>query len=205
MSAPPNARHLLIPFAGRGSPACRAALAGLRLPKLEALLARLARVHEDTAGRQHPLAAARARAGRGARHRGRRRLHPWAALEAKRAGLGPTEGGQAWGVATLCHWQVGIDDVVLGDPAAIRDRRAEESAALLAAARPSSRKTASRCMPRRRRAAGWRRARSSTAWRRRRSIARSASRSRSGRPCPMPGARCAGCRTRCRCCSTPSA
>ena len=48
MSAPPNARHLLVPFAGRGSPACRTALADLRLPKLEALLARLTRVHDDT-------------------------------------------------------------------------------------------------------------------------------------------------------------
>lgn len=41
------ARHLLIPFAGRGSPACRAATPGLQLPKLEALLARLAPAGTD--------------------------------------------------------------------------------------------------------------------------------------------------------------
>jgi hypothetical protein len=135
MSAPPNARHLLIPFAGRGSPACRAALAGLRLPKLEALLARLARVHEDTqddSTRSPPHERALAEALGIAAADG---CIPWAALEAKRSGLGPTEGGQAWGVATLCHWQVGIDDVMLGDPAAI-EIEAEESDALLAAALP---------------------------------------------------------------------
>jgi hypothetical protein len=135
MSAPPNARHLLVPFAGRGSPACRTALADLRLPKLEALLARLTRVHDDTqddSTRSPPHERALAEALGIAAADG---CIPWAALEAQRAGLGPTEGGQAWGVATLCHWQVGIDDVMLGDPAAI-EIDAEESDALLAAARP---------------------------------------------------------------------
>ena len=135
MSAPPNARHLLIPFAGRGSPACRQALAGLRLPRLEALLARLTRVHEDTQDDStlsppHERALAEALGIAAADG-----CIPWAALEASRSGLGPTDGGQAWGVATLCHWQVGIDDVMLGDPAAIDIDRAE-SDALLAAARP---------------------------------------------------------------------
>lgn len=136
MSVPPaTARHLLIPFAGRGSPACREALAGLRLPKLEALLARLTLVHadsQDDSTRSPPHERALAEALGIAAADG---CIPWAALEARTAGLGPTDGGQAWGVATLCHWQVGIDDVVLGDPGAI-EIDATESDALLAAARP---------------------------------------------------------------------
>jgi hypothetical protein len=128
-------RHLLIPFAGRGSPACREALAGLRLPNTEALLARLAMVHgdqQDEGTRSPPHERALAEAlGIGAADG----CIPWAALEARRAGLGPTGPGDSWGLATLCHWQVGIDNVVLGDPAAI-EIDAAESAALLAAARP---------------------------------------------------------------------
>ncbi|MFZ3118564.1 MAG: hypothetical protein WA159_09610, partial [Variovorax sp.] len=40
--------HLLIPFAGRRSPACAAALTGLRLPNLETLLAHLKLTVDDT-------------------------------------------------------------------------------------------------------------------------------------------------------------
>lgn len=135
MPALPTARHLLIPFAGRGSPACLAATAGLRLPKLEALLSRLALVHEDTQEdntRSPPHERALAEALGIAAADGR---IPWAALEARRAGLAPTGPGESWGLATLCNWQVGIDDVVLGDPAAI-EIDAAESAALLAVAQP---------------------------------------------------------------------
>ncbi|VTU28235.1 hypothetical protein SRS16CHR_04226 [Variovorax sp. SRS16] len=135
MSDAPKPRHLMIPFAGRSSPACREALAGLRLPNTEAMLARLALVHgdqQDDSTRSPPHERALAEAlGIGAADG----CIPWAALEAKQAGLGPTGPGDSWGVATLCHWQVGIDDVVLGDPAAI-EIDAAESAALLAAARP---------------------------------------------------------------------
>lgn len=127
--------HLLIPFAGRGSPNCRQALAGLRLPKLETLLSRLAPVAEDmqedsslSPPHERALAAALGISAADG-------CIPWAALEARRAGLPRAESGQGWGIATLCHWQVGIDDVALGDPAAIQiDRR--ESDSLLAAARP---------------------------------------------------------------------
>ena len=135
MSAPPSSRHLLIPFAGRGSPACREALAGLRLPKLEALLSRLALASGDTQedttlSPPHERALAKA-LGISAVDG----CIPWAALEARRLGLQPTDGGASWGAATLCHWQVGIDDVVLGDPSAIEIDPAE-SAALLAVAQP---------------------------------------------------------------------
>ena len=135
MSASPSPRHLLIAFAGRNSPACREALAALRLPKLEALLSRLMLVQEDTRGEStlsppHERALAEAlgiQAEDG--------CIPWAALEARLSGLDAGDGAGSWGVATLCHWQVGIDDVVLGDPAAIEIGRSE-SEALLAAARP---------------------------------------------------------------------
>jgi len=135
MAATPTAPHLLIPFAGRGSPGCRQAMAGLRLPKLEALLARLSLVQADSrdeSTRSPPHERALADALGIPAEDG---CIPWAALEARQAGLAGSGAGQAWGVATLCHWQVGIDDVVLGDPAAIRIDR-PESDALLAAARP---------------------------------------------------------------------
>jgi hypothetical protein len=110
-------------------------LAGLRLPKLEALLGRLSLTHEDmqddsTLSPPHERALANALGIAAADGR-----IPWAALEAKDAGLGPTDGGESWGMATLCHWQVGIDDVVLGVPGAIQID-ATESDTLLAAARP---------------------------------------------------------------------
>ncbi|NDZ12667.1 hypothetical protein C7T35_21030 [Variovorax sp. WS11] len=135
MPAAPESPHLLIPFAGRGTPECRKALHELRLPKLEALLSRLSLMHEDlqddsTFSPPHERALAEA-LGIAAPDG----QIPWAALEARRAGLdGAAEEG-SWGIATLCHWQVGIDDVVLGDPGAIRIDAAE-SEALLAIARP---------------------------------------------------------------------
>jgi hypothetical protein len=132
MSAPPSSRHLLIPFAGCG-PACREALAGLRLPKLETLLARLALAHEDlrdddTLSPPHERALAQALGLAAADG-----CIPWAALEARRMGLQPADA--SWGALTLCHWRTGLDSVVLDDPGAI-EIDAAESAALLAAARP---------------------------------------------------------------------
>lgn len=110
-------------------------MAGLRLPKLEALLSRLALVQEDaqdesTLSPPHERALAEA-LGIAAPDG----CIPWAALEARQAGLPSTADGESWAVATLCHWQVGIDDVALGDPAAIQISAAE-SAALQAAAQP---------------------------------------------------------------------
>jgi hypothetical protein len=128
-------RHLLIPFAGRGSPACRAALPTLRLPNLEALLARLTLADTDTqdeSTRSPPHERALARALGIPAADG---CIPWAALEARQAGIAAADDHEGWGLVALCHWQVGIDDVVLGDPSAI-EIDAAESAALLAAARP---------------------------------------------------------------------
>lgn len=135
MPVPPSASHLLIPFAGRGTPACREAMRSLRLPRLESLLSRIVLVHQDlqdestlSPPHERALAAALGIAAPDGQI-------PWAALEARRAGLDGAGEDGSWGIATLCHWQVGIDDVVLGDPGAIRIDAAE-SAALLAIARP---------------------------------------------------------------------
>ncbi|MEJ7688072.1 MAG: hypothetical protein WKG52_14405 [Variovorax sp.] len=135
MPALPTPSHLLIPFAGRGSPGCREALATLRLPKLEALLSRLGQVQDDTQDDStlsppHERALAQALGLASADGQ-----IPWAALEARQAGLDAIDGGESWAVATLCNWQVGIDDVVLGDPSAI-EIDAAESAGLLAVAQP---------------------------------------------------------------------
>jgi len=132
--APTDPDHLLIAFAGRRTPACAAARASLRLPALEALLARLApqppdAQDEDSLSPPHERALAAA-LGLAAPDGGL----PWAALAARRAGL-PGVGESAWGAVTLCHWQVGLSEVVLGDPQRLQVDAAE-SAALLDTARP---------------------------------------------------------------------
>ncbi|RQO47741.1 hypothetical protein DBV14_20015 [Variovorax sp. KBW07] len=128
-------RHLLIPFAGRGSPACRAALPTLRLPNLETLLLRLTLADTDTqdeSTRSPPHERALAQALGISAADG---CIPWAALEARKANLAAHGDREGWGLVTLCNWQVGIDDVALGDPSAI-EIDATESMALLAVAQP---------------------------------------------------------------------
>lgn len=128
-------RQLLIPFAGRGSPSCRAALSTLRLPNLENLLSRLTLAEtdsQDESTRSPPHERALAQALGISAPDG---CIPWAALEARRLGIAAPGDTEGWGTVTLCNWQVGIDDVVLGDPASI-EIDAGESAALLEAARP---------------------------------------------------------------------
>jgi len=130
----PTPNTLLIPFAGRLTLACRAALPTLQLPRLETLLARLAvqdddMQDDDSLSPPHERALARA-LGLQAPDGGL----PWGALEAQREGLvGAQE--HAWALVTLCHWQVGMAEVVLGDPERMAIEAAE-SDALLAAARP---------------------------------------------------------------------
>jgi hypothetical protein len=128
-----NSRHLLIPFAGRGSPACRQALARLRLPGLEALLTRLTLVDEDmqddtTLSPPHERALAKAMGITAADG-----CIAWAAIEAQRIGLRTSDA--SWAAVTLCHWQVSLDKVVQSDPLAL-GISADESAALLAVAQP---------------------------------------------------------------------
>jgi hypothetical protein len=135
MAEPSPSRHLLIPFAGRSSPACLAAVAGLRLPHLDALLARLSLAYDDTQAAttlSPPHERALARSLGIEAHDG---LVPWAAAEAQRNGLTRAGAAEPWGLVTLCHWEVAIDEVLLEDPADIGIDEAE-SQALLEAARP---------------------------------------------------------------------
>ncbi len=138
MVSPSPATHLLISFAGctpSAAPACHAALATLRLPHLEALLGRLTLTHDDAQADTalsppHERALSRA-LGIGADDG----CIAWGAREAQRSGLSRAGSGEAWGVLTLCHWQVSIDQVVMDDPADLVIDDAE-SQTLLEAARP---------------------------------------------------------------------
>ncbi|MDR7095052.1 phosphoglycerate mutase [Hydrogenophaga laconesensis] len=129
MPVPPTASepssHLLVPFASASDPACRAALPGLVLPQLTALLGELIPVYTD-AGDDHSLSPPHERAlaqaigllradgcpfGDG--------LIPWAAAE----GAQPDR-PQAW--FTPCHFQVGMEQVTLlpGDQLDLADGHA---------------------------------------------------------------------------------
>ncbi|TFY98938.1 phosphoglycerate mutase [Ramlibacter humi] len=125
--------HLLIPFAASAAPGCRETLAGLRLPHLERVLARLAPAQdaghdETTLSMPHEMAVAR-ECGLG----GSDGLLPFAAWELAQAGS--AAGGQAWAWVTPCHWRVGADHVFMHHPQELR-LDAQESQALLAAMRP---------------------------------------------------------------------
>jgi len=135
MPSSPASRHLLIPFAGRSSPACQKAVGQLRLPNLASLLARLSLANDDTQD-ERTLSAPHERAMAGALGiAAADGLIPWAALAAQAQGLPNAVPGESWGLLSLCHWQVGIDDVVLGDPADVVIDSAE-SETMLQAARP---------------------------------------------------------------------
>ena len=128
----------MIPFAGRSAPAsphCQAALATLRLPNLEALLARLTLAHDDVQADttlSPPQERVLARAfGIGADDG----CIAWASREAQNNRISRAGSDEAWGMLTLCHWQVAIDEVVMDDPAGLVIDAAE-SQTLLEAARP---------------------------------------------------------------------
>ncbi len=133
-SSPPH--HLVIAHAGHSAPAIRDTLASLKLPNLERLLARLQLAHEDAQDDESSLSPPHERALAAALGLPvADGLIPWAARQARELGLPPAPAGQGWGLMTLCHWQVGIDDVALGDPGMLHIG-ADESAALLDAVRP---------------------------------------------------------------------
>ncbi|MBD3893159.1 phosphoglycerate mutase [Hydrogenophaga sp.] len=132
--APELACQLLIPFAGASAPACRAALPGLRLPHLQALLAELLLLATDCGDEQrlsppHERALAQAlglrRADGSACADGQ---IPWAAALSH----SPTQ-PQAW--FTPCHYAVGSEQVRLlpGDQIGLSDA---ESRALCDALAP---------------------------------------------------------------------
>ena len=106
--------HLILPFAAAQSDTGRHALQTLRLPQLNALLARLSATRRDngdelslTTPHERALARAMGLAGDDGRL-------PWAALSAERDGI--DTGDLAWGLLTPVHWHVGTDQVSLGDP-----------------------------------------------------------------------------------------
>jgi hypothetical protein len=114
--------HLLIPFAAPLSEAGQQALPSLRLPNLEALLARWhesARDEGDEASLSPPHERALARALGWEVTDG---LIPWAARDATAAGL-PAQ--RAWGRLTPVHLLLGSDHIGLSDPALLALDEAE--------------------------------------------------------------------------------
>ena len=122
----PEPTHLLIAFAAGSTPQAREALGALRLPRLERLLRRLRPlppepVDEHAPETPHERALAHAlglvtQAGR----------TPWAAHALHRTGGAP--GPHAWAWITPCHWQAGMDQVLMQDPAALALDGAHERA-----------------------------------------------------------------------------
>jgi hypothetical protein len=110
--------HLLIPYAASSNPAARDALQQLSLPRLTELLHRLQPgplevVEEDAPELPHERALARALqldAGPG--------RTPWAAHQLRQSGGAP--GHEAWAWITPCHWQIGMDNAVMHDPARLQ-------------------------------------------------------------------------------------
>lgn len=127
-AAPLEPTHWLIPAASRNTPALQAALPRLRLPNLDRLMVHLRpgeRVGLDRHQPATPFEVARARALGLPDAPGH---IPWAAYES-----------QTWGTPCAwvqpCHWQVGTDRILMGDPEALQ-LRASEADALRAAMRP---------------------------------------------------------------------
>lgn len=119
--------HLLIPYASALSEGAAQALAGLELPNLAQLLARLSLVQRDdadvyTLSAPHERALAAAQGWQGADG-----CLPFAAHAAALDGI--DIGALAWGLVTPAHWHVGRDHVTLVDPAALNLTPADSKAA----------------------------------------------------------------------------
>jgi hypothetical protein len=125
---------LLIPFAMCSAPACGQAASQLALPHLQRLLALLAPGAPDEGAAQslsppHERVLASS-LGLASIPDG---LIPWAAWEARQAGLGAPGDGWAW--ITPCHWRVATDHVAMAPPADLQLDGAD-SKALFDAIRP---------------------------------------------------------------------
>ncbi|MEZ5665559.1 MAG: phosphoglycerate mutase [Burkholderiaceae bacterium] len=102
-------RHLLVPFAAAQSPGCHAAMQGLSLPHLEALIQRLMPQGTDE-GDESDLSMPHERALAQARNlSGDDGRLPWAAADSDRP-----QTPQAW--FSPCHFQIGMDQVTLLTP-----------------------------------------------------------------------------------------
>ncbi len=125
--------HLIVPFAATLSPAGRAALASLPLPRLDNLLGAWAEVRRD-AGDEDMLSLPHERAlGNAFGWTAGDGCLPWAAREA--AAQGVALGDLAWGRLTPTHWRIGSDGVHLADPDALA-LSAADSRTLFAAVQP---------------------------------------------------------------------
>ena len=154
--------RLIVAHAGPAGPACRQALAGLRLPRLARLLQRLEAAPVDASERPRPgaLGSAQDAAPLADAAQGpdpdaglhtlslpheRALAHalglpatdgriPWAAWERLRAG-DPQATGAAWAWFIPCHWSVGSDHIAMRPPQALQ-LSDDESRALLEAMQP---------------------------------------------------------------------
>lgn len=123
--------HLIIPYAASRSPMGQEALAQLDLPHLQRWLQTLTRVSTQTDDPDHPpLDMPHERAlGQALQLPNTDGAWPWAALSNETISNAP----QAF--FSPCHWQIGMDQVVMRNPAELQLSEAE-SQALLAAMQP---------------------------------------------------------------------
>ena len=125
--------HLIIPYAASQAFASPEALSGLTLPNLQALLGQLvcSQRERDEEGAAEPNLPHERVAARAWGWRLDAPL-PWAAWSQAQAGhISPQP--QAW--ITPCHWQVGMDQVLMHDPARLQ-LSDDESQQLLKAMQP---------------------------------------------------------------------
>lgn len=127
-TAPHRLTHLLIPAATRRSPDLQAALPGLQLPHLRLLLSRLQPGERVALGDTQPAMPSEVAVARALGLPDTPGHTPWAAFES-----------QTWGTPCAwvkpCHWQVGTDRILMGNPDALHLQEGE-SRALLAAMQP---------------------------------------------------------------------
>ncbi|HSV69641.1 MAG TPA: hypothetical protein VLI72_05975, partial [Methylibium sp.] len=125
--------HLLIPFAAPAPEAGPAALTGLALPNLRALLSTLTPT-EHSEGDSYQLSPPHERVlARALGWKGGDGSLPFAARAAAADGL--ATGDLAWGLLSPVHWQVGRESLTMGDPEAL-GLDADMSRAFLDALRP---------------------------------------------------------------------
>ena len=125
--------HLIIPYAASHTFTGPEVWAGLQLPHLQALLSQLQRqqVQQDPIPTPLHLPHERLQAQALGWHPEATAL-PWAAWHLAQKGL-PSDRPQAW--MTPCHWQIGMDQVVMADPEHLR-LSDDESQQLLQAMQP---------------------------------------------------------------------
>jgi len=123
--------HLIIPYAATRSPMGRDSLARLQLPNMQLLLQTLTRVHtEEDDPDQLRLDMPHERAlGQSLQLPASGGAWPWAALNPE------TPSNQPQAYFSPCHWQIGMDQVVMLNPDNLQLSE-EESRSLLTAMQP---------------------------------------------------------------------